>query len=265
MPFLRTSIRNKLPRGLQVPARYWYGWVRQTLEAEMRILGRIVQPGEHVVDVGGNRGVYTYKLWRLGCAVEVFEPNLACCKVLEAWGNGKNRIHVNRVALSSSNGQVSLHIPVDEAGVEHDASASLEHGFTASRAEAVATCTLDSFGYEDLTLIKIDVEGHERSVLAGAAGTLRTCAPALLVEIEQRHNAERIDRIFDTLRNHGYFGYFLEPWKGYLRKLRDFSGVRVHSMDQFGIGAGRYITNFIFLHQHRIADGRYSALHVPGR
>jgi hypothetical protein len=36
-------------------------------------------------------------------------------------------------------------------------------------------------------------------------------------------------------------------------------------MGQFGISKGRYINNFIFLHQRRIADGRYSSLHIHGR
>jgi FkbM family methyltransferase len=222
-----------------------------------------VQPGEHVVDVGGNRGVYAFKLWSLGCRVEVFEPIPACFEILQAWGHDKERMHVHRVALSSSIGEASLLIPVDAAGVEHDASASLEHGFMTSRAEIVATRTLDSFGYEDVSLIKIDVEGHECSVLAGAAGTLCSCAPALLVEIEQRHNTEPIERIFDSLLDQGYRGYFLEPGTGDLRGLCEFCVDRDQSMGQFGVSKGRYINNFIFLHQRRIADGCYPSLHLP--
>lgn len=264
-PYLRTRIRDALPPGLQVPAKYWYGWARRALEPEMHLLGRIVRKGEHVVDVGGNRGIYAYKLWGLGCTVEVFEPNPACCAILEAWGGGKARVHLHRVALSSENGEASLHIPMDEAGVEHDASASIEHGFTADRAQTVATRTLDSFGYEDVALIKIDVEGHERSVLAGAERTIRASDPALLVEIEQRHNKEPIDRIFESLQDKGYRVYFLDPAKSGLRPLRDFSVDRDQSTEQFNAGGERYINNFIFLHQRRIAGGNYRSLDIPGR
>lgn len=264
-PYLRTRIRDALPPGLQVPAKYWYGWARRALEPEMQLLGRIVRRGEHVVDVGGNRGIYAYKLWRLGCTVEVFEPNPACCAILEAWGRGKRRVQLHHVALSSENGEANLHIPVDDAGVEHDASASIEHGFTADRAQTVATRTLDSFEYEDVSLIKIDVEGHERSVLAGAERTIRACDPALLVEIEQRHNKERIERIFESLQDKGYSACFLDPPNGGLRPLRDFSVDRDQSMEQFDAGGGRYINNFIFLHQRRIADGTYRSLDIPGR
>jgi FkbM family methyltransferase len=220
---LQDALRNILPPGLQVPAKYWYRWARRTLQLEMQILSRIVQPGEHVVDVGGNRGVYAFKLWSLGCKVEVFEPNPACCKILQACGRDKERMHVHRVALSSGNGEASLLIPMDADCMEHDASASLEHGFTTSRAEIVSTRTLDSFGYEDVSLIKIDVEGHECCVLACAAGTLRLCAPALLVEIEQRHKMQLIEQIFDSLHDQGYGGYLLEPGMGDLLELCVFS------------------------------------------
>jgi FkbM family methyltransferase len=230
----------------------------------MSILDRIVRPGEHVVDVGGNRGVYAYKLQSLGCTVEVFEPNSACCGILEAWLRGKDDVRLHRVALSSDQGEANLQIPVDEAGVEHDASASLEHGFANARSQTVPTRTLDSFGFVDISLIKIDVEGHERRVLAGAARTIQVCEPALLVEIEQRHNAESIVRIFESLEDNGYRGYFLDPRAACLRSVRDFSVDEDQQIAQFVAGKGRYINNFLFLHKHRIAEGRYRTLDIPG-
>lgn len=261
-PYLRTRIRDALPSGIQVPAKYWYGWALRALEPEMRILDCIVRPGERVVDVGGNRGVYAYKLWRLGCTVEVFEPNPPCCEILGAWIRGRDRVRLHSVALSYNHGEANLHIPVDAAGVEHDASASLEHDFAGARLQIVPTRTLDSFGFEGVSLIKIDVEGHEWRVLAGAARTIQVCEPALLVEIEQRHNAEAIGRIFESLESKGYLGYFLDPRAAGLRSVRDFSVDADQSIAHFGAGKGRYINNFLFLHRHRIADGRYRSLDI---
>jgi FkbM family methyltransferase len=36
--------------------------------------------------------------------------------------------------------------------------------------------------------LKIDVEGHEEAVLAGASRTLKQSMPAVLVEVEERHH-----------------------------------------------------------------------------
>lgn len=260
--YIRSRLRDLFPERHQVPAKYWYGWARRTLEPEMALLEHIVRPGARVADVGGNRGVYAYHLWRLGCAVDVFEPNPACCRILRAWSHGKPRVQVREVALSSSSGEACLHIPVDAQGVEHDASASLEHGdFSRAREQVVPTATLDSFHYEDVALIKIDVEGHENSVLAGSTVTLAKAKPALLIEIEQRHNKDPIDETFGMLASLGYFGFFLDG--GELRNIRTFVAARDQAVSNFGAPGSRYINNFLFLHRDAIDSGRYRPLPFP--
>ena len=158
----KTHVRDLLPTRYQVPAKYWNGWLRGGLEPEMTFLSSLVKSHDRVVDVGGNRGIYAYRLWRLGARVEVFEPNPMCCRVLSAWALGKQSVHVHSVALSSRSGSANLHIPIDGAGVEHDASASIENtGLAHARDQLVALQTLDTYQFEDVSLIKIDVEGHE--------------------------------------------------------------------------------------------------------
>lgn len=48
----------------------------------------------------------------------------------------------------------------------------------------VRAMTLDSLRLRDVTLLKIDTEGHELRVLAGALRTIARCHPAILVEDE---------------------------------------------------------------------------------
>ena len=57
---IKVFFRNLLPKKYQVPIKYWNDWRRGTLEEEMKILGEIVRRNDHVIDVGGNRGIYTY-------------------------------------------------------------------------------------------------------------------------------------------------------------------------------------------------------------
>lgn len=247
----------------QVPAKYWYGWMRGALEPEMRFLGSLVHAGDLVVDVGGNRGIYAYQLWRLGARVEVFEPNPMCCHVLRAWATGRPTVKVHSVALSSGPGSANLHIPIDGAGIEHDASASIENtGFNRARDELVQLQTLDSYRFEGVSLIKIDVEGHEHCVIEGAAATLASSRPALLIEIEQRHIGRPIDEVFEEIVAFGYQGYFVVG--GRLQALVTFDVTGHQSMTQFGTEGGEYINNFLFLHSARLAAGDYGSL-VDGR
>jgi len=256
---LKTRIRDLLPKSFQVPLKYWFGRMSGSLEEEMALLELLVRKQDLVVDVGGNRGVYAYPLWRAGAVVEVFEPNPTCYVVLDAWAAGKKNVHLHSEALSSESGSASLHIPVDESGLEHDASASIEHGeFEHVRDQLVSLQTLDSFCFDRVRLIRIDVEGHELGVIAGAEKTLATSRPALLIEIEQRHNSKPIGEVFETIRCFGYHGYYMSH--GMLVSLHDFDVERDQSIHNFGNPDGVYINNFLFLHKDRLDAGEYAAL-----
>jgi FkbM family methyltransferase len=250
---LKEMGRDLIPKRYQVPVKYWYCWVCGTLEDEMKLLEFLVRRHDLVVDVGGNRGMYTYQFWKLGARVEVFEPNPACARVLSAWALGKSGVNVHSVALSSHAGSANLHIPIDESGIEHDSSASIENtGFAHSHDELVPLQTLDSFGLEDVSLIKIDVEGHEYRVIEGAGATLAASRPALLVEIEQRHTSRPIAEVFEKIKGYGYQGYFISM--NAMTALEKFDVARHQSMEHFGTGKGEYINNFLFLHRDRLAN-----------
>ncbi len=256
---MKTHLRDKLPKKYQVPAKYWFSWLRGVLEPEMKILSHIVQRNDLVIDVGGNRGVYAYFLWKMGARVEVFEPNPVCFDVLTKWASEKLLVNVHSVALSSQSGFANLHIPIDTDGLEHDASASIENaGFTKFRKTTVTLQTLDSFKFQCVSLIKIDVEGHEYSVFDGAVETLTSSRPALLVEIEQRHCDKPIAQVFEKILSFGYQGFFIRAGK--LQELKKFDLARDQSLQSFNGPARKYINNFLFLHQARLVTGEYSVL-----
>lgn len=258
---LKILIRDNLPKKYQVPVKYWMNARAGLLEEEMKFLSTVVKPNELAIDIGGNRGVYTYRLWQLGAYVEVFEPNKNCASVLEAWSIGrKPSVNVHRVALSDAPGTANLHIPVDVDGIEHDSSASLEHDdISGERDQLVNLSTLDSFAFENVNFIKIDVEGHEFSVISGAKQILDSSKPALLVEIEQRHCNRPIGEVFDKIKDHGYRGYYLDRF-GTLISLDNFSLNRDQDSNNFGNSSRRYINNFLFLHEARMSEHEYDSL-----
>jgi FkbM family methyltransferase len=248
---MKVAAREAVPRSIQVPLKYWLDKARGRLEPEMALLPALVNAGERVIDVGGNRGSYAYALHRLGARVEVFEPNPSCLYVLRAWAAGKD-VGIHGVGLSDQDGVTSLHVPVDVRGVEHDASASMEpHDFDASRVHRVALRRLDDYAFDGVSFIKIDVEGHESRVLAGAAGTLRRLRPLLLVEIEQRHLKCPIREVFDQIRAFGYEGHFLDG--ATLSPLSSFDPARDQDPSCLGVRGARYVNNFLFLDDtHRL-------------
>jgi len=256
---LKTALRNALPRRWQVPIKYAYGRARGDIEPEMALLPLLASRGERAIDVGGNRGTYAYRLWKLGVRVEIFEPNPHCAAILHSWAAGRDRVSVHEVALSSRSGTAELHVPVDAQGVEHDASASIEHAAPANSHDyRVPLRPLDSFGFHDAVLVKIDVEGHESSVIEGAQATLKASTPALLVEIEQRHNRRPIAEIFGQIEQLGYRGFFLLGGK--LVPVSAFDPDTHQSLAAFEGGGRGYHNNFLFLHAKRLDAGRYKVL-----
>lgn len=258
MPTVKTILRNAIPKRRQVPLKYHYARLRGDLEPELALLPFLVGRGSHAIDVGGNRGTYAYVLWKLGARLDVFEPNPECAAILTAWADGKPDIRVHGVALSSETGRAQLHVPVDEHGVEHDASASIEPASGRTRDFDVPLQPLDSFRFDAAALIKIDVEGHESSVLRGAAATLQKSGPALIVEIEQRHNQKPIGEIFALIAGFGYRGFFLHADR--LNAIDTFDVSRHQSMEAFASRSHDYCNNFLFLQEEKLAAGRYDGL-----
>ena len=72
-----------------------------------------------------------------------------------------------------------------------------------------------------IAAIKIDVEGHELSVLRGAAGILDRDAPVVVVEAEERHaGAENLAAVLAFLAERGFEGWFVR--RGRLEPLAAF-------------------------------------------
>lgn len=250
---LKNLARDFMPARYQPPVKYLYHWLKSSLEPEMKILDQLVKKNDHVIDVGGNRGIYAYRFWKLGAKVEVFEPNLNCAPVLASWAKGKKNINVHPVALSNHSGTTCLHVPVDESGIQHDASGSIETNRSASvHDQEVELRVLDSYHFEGVNFIKIDVEGHESSVIEGAKQTIMSTKPSLLVEIEQRHNGTPILEVFNRILSFGYEGYFLQ--NGKLVSIDNFLLERDQSTQNMGSTAQRYINNFIFIDKNKIGD-----------
>ena len=136
-------------------------------------------PGQeiHVIDVGANVG--RWSLAMLSAAREsgrsgdlrmhVFEPSAYTFGCLAATLHGQ-KVKLQRMAMSDGSGSSLLHVVAPAAGTN---SLHAPHGVSSGvLTEEVTTTTLSSYaehaGLDQLTLVKIDTEGHDLAVLRGA-------------------------------------------------------------------------------------------------
>lgn len=258
---------------MRLKLRYLYRAYRYRLlvdPAELRFVGSQLQPGQVAVDVGCHKGAYTYWMRRRvgpGGAVFAFEPQPKQVDYLRRAFSAMRFDNVSVVpkAVSDRSGRLPLHLP-EGAGLTH--AASLEDHAANHRTEAttgapaysrleVEVTTLDHFfSIEERQpdFIKIDVEGHESAVLAGAKSLIESRHPTLLVECESRHRADgAVNTLFSQLSEYGYQGSFFI--NGSRRPLSEFEPGKHQKLDpRTALPARGYVNNFAFVHEMRHAN-----------
>jgi FkbM family methyltransferase len=143
--------------------------------AVSEILLRLAEPGETLVDAGANIGYMTSLLavgTGTGGRVIAAEPHPELCRRLNENISGWARvapITVYEAALSDRNGVGELHVPKDFA---HNAGLSTLESVAGSEAIRIKLRRLDSVVDGAIGVLKLDVEGHELTVLRGAESML---------------------------------------------------------------------------------------------
>jgi FkbM family methyltransferase len=244
-------------------------WMREWYRGDpaLRVVLGLIRKGDTVVDIGANWGFFTANFARLvGRAghVHAVEPDPTHRGSLEAISARHGNVTLYPIGLSDREGEGVLHVPIME-GRPIGALASLTvpsgRATIAHQRVPVKLTRLDALLPDDarVAFVKCDVEGHELAVLRGADALLRRDHPAILVEIEQRHQAEDIRHTFEHLARLGYTGYALRP-EGPV-PVEQFD-VRRDQLDLLGrefvsgaMPAG-YVHDFVFLAEDGAAPGR---------
>lgn len=146
------------------------------------------ESGQTVIDVGANYG--DSSIWwakASGSKVIAFEPLVNVFNVLEE--NIKlNDANVTAYNLALGNGE--------EISGNSDGNMFCSGGDIKLKSEK-----LDSFSFERVDLLKIDVEGFEMDVLLGAENTIRQFKPRIIIET---HSKELRKKCHAFLSSHGY-------------------------------------------------------------
>jgi len=171
-------------------------------EGEVDIFRQIVVPGDVVVESGANIGAHTVCLSRLvgpSGAVIAYEPQrfvyqLLCANLAI---NELLNVHARFAAAGAAAGMINVPV-LDYASPNNVGGLALG----GQGGELVPVETIDALRLSRLKLLKIDVEGMEADVLAGAADTLNRLRPVLYVENDRGAKSENLIRLIQGLRYH---------------------------------------------------------------
>jgi FkbM family methyltransferase len=177
VPFVGKTLLVARPGETGVTGNIYYGLAEYE---DMAFTLHLLRPGDRFIDVGANAGTYSILASGVaGAVTDAFEPipsaadRLAHNVIVNTLGN---LVTVHRVGIGACAG--TLRFAIAEDTVNHVA---LEDEL----GEEFPVETLDRMlSQQTPTLIKIDVEGFEAEVLAGAVEVLRSKSLlALIVEI----------------------------------------------------------------------------------
>jgi len=184
----------------------------------------------NMIDIGANIGTVSLTMSKYiskNCLIHAFEP--IYYEILDMnikQNNLKDKIILHPIGLSDKQEKLT--------GGFIDLSIEMNYGFTQldnfkkandTSKYIIDIITLDSLNIENVSFIKIDVEGNERKVLNGAINTIFKNLPTILIEIwctsknaiKKYSNQENLSElkkqfdIFEFLFNIGYICFPVSP------------------------------------------------------
>jgi FkbM family methyltransferase len=182
-------------------------------EDEIKFLRCLLKPGQKIIDIGANYGVYTLSMAHtVGATGKIwaFEPASSTASFL-AQGIAANKftqVVLEQSALSNVCGVAELSLN------QNSELNSIVHGETVDETtETVPLVTLDEcldrYGWENIDFIKIDAEGEESNILTGGDRFFAELSP--LVQYEIKAGDELHLGLVKTFTDLGYASYRLVP------------------------------------------------------
>lgn len=148
------------------------------------------------IDVGANIGNHSvfFGLFTSADRVISFEPHPDIFKILQKnikSNRLQKKVSSHNAALGEKTGKCALQIaPSDEIG-----------GAMVVKGDEIDQWKLDRFVDEKITLIKVDVEGHEEFVIKGADKVLTKHKPELFLELT---NKTQYKTVYNIISKYGY-------------------------------------------------------------
>lgn len=231
----RDGLRLHVPASLRSLTTYVLLEQEAWFEPEMSLLPHLLADGGHALDIGANHGVVALAMARAGGDNQVlaFEPTAAPRQRLlrSVSANGlQSRVHVWPCALGERPGSARFAV---QANSELNRRAAFADALADERQvlETVAVQTLDEvmrspevrerLDGRPVALVKLDAEGDELRVLAGARRFFAEHSP--VVWFEFKHGDQYNTSLLDAFNG---LGYGIYRWSDPLQMLLPFDPAR---------------------------------------
>lgn len=191
-------------------AAFWVG-LDAYEGSSLRVFVHLAKQSRQIVDVGANTGLFSLLAAASGPTVQVhaFEPFPQAAQRLSVnlEANGYRNVKLVNAALSREPGVLPLYY---NAALRLTQGASLlNEAYMTSKVE-VPVLRLDDYlerlSINEVDLLKVDVEGVEPEVLAGADTMISRCHPEIISELLVK---DCYPKLREFARRHGYSSYRL--------------------------------------------------------
>jgi len=161
----------------------WYKWSDNWELEEYNEVMQHISEKNVAIDIGAHVGLWSNRLVKDFKHVHCFEP---LEKHIECWHKNVtkefNNVDLYNVALSNIEGTNTLNVCTINSGMSTFTTKEYTNVGKWSKVE-VKTKPLDSYDFDKIDFIKIDVEDHEYKLLLGAKETIKKHKPVLYIEI----------------------------------------------------------------------------------
>ena len=178
----------------------------------------IDKPDGQVLDIGANLGTFCVPLAQKIPALKfhAFEPQRIiyyqlCANTII---NSLDNMYTYEAGLSNQEADIELEVPdytaetnIGAFSIDKEVRENEYECKTSGGKEKIILMTLDSIGFENVRLIKLDVEGHELEVLQGSIETIKANNyPPIIFEAWtwKPWYQEKRKALFEYLESYGY-------------------------------------------------------------
>lgn len=190
-------------------AAYWVGLERYE-GCTLKVFAHLSKQSREIVDVGANTGLFSLLAAAVhpDARIHAFEPFPQAARRMQAnlQANGFANVRLVTTALSAEPGILPLYF--DDA-LRLTQGATLRNGGGMAHKVDVPVLRLDDYLQQlaaGLDLLKVDVEGAEPDVLAGAERCIAECHPEIISELLVK---DCFPKLREFVRRHGYTAFRL--------------------------------------------------------
>jgi len=227
---------------------------------EINYIRENLNPGEVAFDIGAHKGAYAYWMRRSvkkSGKIVAIEPQPILYEYLKKMIAicGFTNVTVMDYGVSEKDSEGVITVPGKPGSISQGARIDDKKILQNKHKQDLHTINVKIRSVDSIVaetglkpkVIKIDVEGHEFSVLKGMAETLTEIRPRIIMECEERHIKDfTLFDVFNFLLEKNYKGYYFQSGQKYPLSNFDLHRDQLSYFERQQKLDHNYINNFIF-------------------